>query len=225
MSFEAPFMGDKVVESSVFVPTPWWLSGDISASDALAAYQGVSAASKAASLVNLAIPGTHNLTETGTVTWDAGEGWVNLDVNAYLKSTVVIPASDPLSGTAMAWWSNTSNNSCCVIGLGGTNLQFYHTTSDLRFKWGDNTTRTYTGTEWPGRGTEASATLSGGKYFLNGAYVNTIPAGVLQMGGNLQFGNSSAGRHITLRAMAFWKTNLTDAQVLAVDTAVKALKL
>jgi len=46
---------------------PWWLSGGIAAANCVAAYQPKGAASLEASYVNLANPGTYNLTFNGNL--------------------------------------------------------------------------------------------------------------------------------------------------------------
>jgi hypothetical protein len=54
----------------------WWVVGEISASNAIAAYQSKASASLAASYSNLANPGTYNLTATVAPTWDTTSGWI-----------------------------------------------------------------------------------------------------------------------------------------------------
>lgn len=55
---------------------PWYLAGGISAANCLAAYQPKGAASYAVSKVNLASPGTRNLSDGATPpNWDATNGW------------------------------------------------------------------------------------------------------------------------------------------------------
>jgi hypothetical protein len=72
-----PGIGINVITpQSAAAASAWWLSGGISAANCVAAYQAKGAASYAASLVNLAQPGTYDLTEgNGAVTWDATNGW------------------------------------------------------------------------------------------------------------------------------------------------------
>jgi hypothetical protein len=66
----------------------WWLAGG--ASPPIAVYDSV-AASKAASLVNLANAGTYDATEAGTVTWSSGY-WSGFSATNYLV-TGVTPAN------------------------------------------------------------------------------------------------------------------------------------
>ena len=77
MSFHfgmSPF--GRMVVGSV---TPWYLAGGVSAANCIAAWQPKGAASLAASYVNLANPGTYNLTGTTPPTWNASDGWICAD--------------------------------------------------------------------------------------------------------------------------------------------------
>lgn len=67
----------------------WWLSGGVSASDCLAAYQSISADSYAASKVNLANPGTYDITNGASYpTWNAATGWTFDGVDDYLDTNL-----------------------------------------------------------------------------------------------------------------------------------------
>lgn len=66
------------------VVTPWYLSGGVDPSDCIAAYQAKGAESYAASKVNLANPGIHDLTDNNTVPWDSTDGWKSGTTGNYL---------------------------------------------------------------------------------------------------------------------------------------------
>ena len=63
-----PVVGKPAGESG------WWLSGDVPAANCVAAWQAKGTASKAASLVDLT-GGGYDLSEEGTVTFNAASGW------------------------------------------------------------------------------------------------------------------------------------------------------
>jgi len=71
--------GLSVISPRGGAPAPavsWYLAGEVSAANCVAAYQPIGAASYAASKSNLANPGTYDLTESnGAVSWDAETGW------------------------------------------------------------------------------------------------------------------------------------------------------
>lgn len=56
--------------------TPWYLSGDVDPSNVIAAYQAKGAADYDTSKINLANPGTHNLTDVSAPTWNTSDGWI-----------------------------------------------------------------------------------------------------------------------------------------------------
>jgi hypothetical protein len=78
-----PFCGNVATA----IPTWWDLDGTITAPTA--AYQSIGAASFAASLVNLANPGTYDLVVGNAPAWAAGTGWVFDGINDYLKTGIV----------------------------------------------------------------------------------------------------------------------------------------
>jgi len=65
----------------------WYLAGGIAASAVVGAYKATGATSKAASLVNIANPGTNDLTEfgDGSLTWDSINGWGGFADTKYLQ--------------------------------------------------------------------------------------------------------------------------------------------
>ena len=71
-------MGKKPVSSP-------WLTGGIPAANCIAAYNAKGAASLAASYINLANPGTYDLTEGAAPTWDVDNGWKGA-TGKYLKT-------------------------------------------------------------------------------------------------------------------------------------------
>src|SRR5207247_1587053 len=70
---------------------PWYLLAGVSLSSIVAAYQGKGAASYAASLSNLAHPGTNDLTAGVAPTWSTGVGWTFNGTTQYLKTNIFSP--------------------------------------------------------------------------------------------------------------------------------------
>ena len=69
----------------------WWLAGGIDPDDCVAAYQPKGAASYAASKVNLANPGTYDLTNGNDPSWSASTGWTFDGVDDHLYETTYEP--------------------------------------------------------------------------------------------------------------------------------------
>lgn len=72
--------------------TPWYLAGGVAKATCLAAYQAIGAASLAESYVNLANPGTYNLSGGVAPTWAAETGWT-FDGSSQYKLTGITPAA------------------------------------------------------------------------------------------------------------------------------------
>jgi len=97
------------------VVTPWWLSGGISATNCIAAYQPKGAASYAASKINLANPGTYDATDgTAYPTWAALTGWSFNGLTQYLL-TGITPAN---GWSAIVRVANVANGGA-AFGEGG----------------------------------------------------------------------------------------------------------
>ena len=75
----------------------WWLAGGIDPDDCIAAYQPKGAASYAASKVNLANPGTYDLTNGNDPSWSADNGWTFDGVNDHLYETTYEPTNTPFT--------------------------------------------------------------------------------------------------------------------------------
>ncbi len=72
----------------------WWLAGGIDPDDCIAAYQPKGAASYAASKVNLANSGTHDLSDgTAYPSWDASKGWTFTKANSQYLISDINPAA------------------------------------------------------------------------------------------------------------------------------------
>ena len=91
----------------------WWLSGGISAANCIAAYQPKGAASYAASKINLANPGTYDLQEYNSPSWDSTNGWGVGGSSGYFD-TGITPAS---TWSVAVRYSNETNNSAWLFGL------------------------------------------------------------------------------------------------------------
>jgi hypothetical protein len=71
----------------------WWLSGGVSAVNAIAVYQPKGAADIATSYVNLANPGVYNAAPGVAPTFDAATGWTFVKTSLQYLTTGVVPAT------------------------------------------------------------------------------------------------------------------------------------
>lgn len=197
----------------------WWLSGGISSGDCFGAWQAIGAASLAASYVNLANPGTNDLTVGSAPSFDAATGWTFNGSSNYLISalkptptiSVIVRFSDvsgdgALLGSLNNYWFGFRPN------LAGTTTAFYH---NVRTDFGGQTLS----------GTIANAGAEG---FTNGSSV-----GALSSGGSAEstyylhigryYGAEDRYLNGKIQAVAFYSTTLTSSQISALHTAMMAL--
>ena len=102
--------------------TSWWLTGGIPAANCIAAYRAEGASSYATSKVNLANPGTYNLTPSTYMSWESMTGWWFVATLPKYFSTGITPANDQswsmiikfsgatVNGETIAGSENTSGN-------------------------------------------------------------------------------------------------------------------
>jgi hypothetical protein len=92
---------------------PWYLTGGIAPADVVVAYKPIGAASLAASLTNLAHPGTNNADYVTPPTWSAANGWVFNGVDQYIH-TAIQPTS---AWSVLCRYKDANNNSGTLFGI------------------------------------------------------------------------------------------------------------
>ena len=207
----------------------WWLSGGISAANAIAAYAARGAASYAASKSNLANPGTYDLTQQGTdITWDGTNGWgANFLSSRFLK-TGVTPATDQ-SWSVIALVSG--GTAAYVVSVGASS-----TDGTSFFVGGHGGAASY----WAGNGGRAirspgiaagTIAVAGSDVYLDGSDDGGVAlttwtgsAVPIHIGG--AYSSSTIASNVWdgyIQAIAIYDTTLTAPQVLAVSNAMAAL--
>ena len=212
-------LGTKAQAAAV----PWWLSGGVSASDVVAAYQPKGATSLAASYVNLANPGTYNAAPGNAPTWDAANGFKFFANSAQYLKTGIIPTS---GWSAFVRFSNFFGTGSFGFLFGSVGL------GTTRFRVGCNilSERLY------GNGSDVTTTImpasgvmgfAGQQGFLNGssdggtigAWSGTaaeVYIGVRNSGG-------AAGFFVQAYIQAMAIFNITHPDPLAISAAMAAL--
>lgn len=105
-------------------PVAAWLYGDyggsggarIDASNCVAAYCPIGAASLAASKSNLASPGTYDATGTGGANWSVGDGWVNAPGSTANLSTGIGAVAAVANWTFIIRFSAVSDTNTPLFG-------------------------------------------------------------------------------------------------------------
>lgn len=100
---------DAIMEMRFNPVTNWF---DVTGKTCVLAYQPYHAASYAASLSNLAQPGTYDAFAGNAPSWDAATGWTGNGTNQYLRTGFTPTAQ----GTVLVWMSGTYNSNGVPVG-------------------------------------------------------------------------------------------------------------
>lgn len=201
----------------------WWLSGGVSAANAIAVYQPIGAASLAASYTNLANPGTYDAAPGTAPTFDTATGWTFNGSTQYL-TTSITPVNNQ-TWSALIRFSDTTNNAGVMFGHAATaafqitprysNLAIYSSGGSL---------------------TAASSLangvigMAGNVAYRNGsAETGTIASGAgtfaaVMIGARSNASNVANALWIgKIQAVAIYNTTLSAAQVAAISSAMSGL--
>jgi hypothetical protein len=214
--------------TAAITAAPWWLSGGVAAANCVAAYAAKGAASLAASYVNLANPGTYDLSPVvNPPTWDTVNGWLGQmwPANVYLTTNGIVPASD-YTWSMLVRVSGVTGNSGVPIGSRISTFRFYLWPYD-----GSSYLYGYGGyLKIDGMVSSGVMGLAGNKGYLNGiAESGTIAGGSgvnNQVMYILAYNNAgSVDQRFSgyVQAAAIYNVTLSAAQMLAISTAMAAL--
>jgi len=228
----------------------WWLSGGINAANAIVVYQPKGAASYAASLVNLANPGTYDAYAGSAPTWAAGTGWTFNGSTQYLYahssgfSTLVsngaytfcarFACDDDVSvrQAIFADWNAAGSDGSVVEELGGYLQTAAHLTTVQRqsavvsdyLDSGESAVSTVlvnVGVTWLGVNPWTRNIYTDGVFRATDAPTAMMNGTQLAIGRAGQYNDLYfTGRVI---ALAIYNTAISGAQVTAVHTAMAAL--
>ncbi len=203
--------------------TPWYLAGGVAKATCLAAYQAIGAASLAESYVNLANPGTYNLSGGVAPTWAAETGWT-FDGSSQYKLTGITPAAGAAQTMSMiARFSGVTGNTGYIMGYTNGAAGYFTMTprrSGLRRYWNGTGVSDYAAVYDLG-----VIAIAGDSGFYNGENQviiapNSVNGAQIAIGAltgpTLYFGGN-------IQAAAIYDTVLTDAQVLAISNAMEQL--
>lgn len=229
------------------VVIPWYLAGNIPAANCLAAFKPKGAASYAASKVNIITPGTNDATDgVAYPTWASATGWTFTAASSqYLTvGTGAIKAATPLSmvcrfnpdavdaGYVLMEISDAAANQVFSLqasgGTGGDPIIFYG--ADIPAGPGASTTTTgFTAGNWfTAAGVSSAANsrasyIDGGSKGTSAAVITPLGLDTTYIGRGWWAGGASGYLKGKIAACAFYDIALSDAQVLALHTAMAAL--
>ena len=211
---------------------PWYLAGGVDPAHCIAAYQPKGAASYAASKINLANPGTYDITEKNAgvePSWSAENGWYTYRRNddpmllatltglTLAKSwTIITMFIRPATATGIYLGRVTNANYWGMYGADNAHALFaYWGGSNINISDASYYTTTFT----------VHCIANGiyyrdGEGFGTGGGTNTVDNPVIGYMGNNNYGSSSTAK---LGSAAIYNTTLTPDQVAAISAAMAAL--
>ena len=197
---------------------PWWLTGGISSTDCVAAYQPKGAADYAASKVNLANPGTYNATEGVEPDWSAANGWMGDGIDDYLDTGISTGAS---TWTMLIRFSNLTLANTYICGFKQTTGYYGFQSNGVPRTTFYNANSAFIDEATTG-GVLAIANTDGYKngadvVNLTGTKTATTNCFIFKMG---DLANYTA---MYVQAFAIYNTTLTPTQVGLLSTAMAAL--
>lgn len=203
----------------------WWLAGGISPENAACAYRAINTpgsiwgpgpASKAESKLNLAIPGSYDLTEYGTLGWSSSVGWLGNNIS-YFSTGFNLNGCRPTIIAAVTGLNKVGTND----GLIGRTITFsIYTLPGLVIRF------TVSGFEGTYTNSTAAAVvaLSGGKGYVDGScVVSGLLDPVIGSATVLLMTIGYPRFRGEMQAAAIYNTKLTAEQIAAVSSAMRQL--
>lgn len=207
--------GAQVIQRIPSASSDWW---DIAGETCVAAYQAKGAASLAASYVNLANPGTYDLTTTSAPDWNTSTGWTK-SAGGHLLNTGIVPDGNfsiigryaGLVGSGAGAWLMVSSTPGAVLGM------YPNRTGTARgYRWGNGTSNT-------GSAVAAGVMAQCGP---NGYHDGSLDVTLTGTFGTSSMGItifSVDGNYFAVLAVAIYSTTLDAAQVASLSAAMAAL--
>lgn len=198
----------------------WWLSGGVSAANAIAVYQPKGAASLAASYTNLANPGTYTAAPGVAPTFDAATGWTFNGSSQYL-TTGVNPSG---SWSMLLRMANAPAATRYIAGVSATNQAFFFLNVATAVLFYNNTAATGGINKTGAPGADVLA-IAGVNAYRNGSVVSGTMPGTAQATAAVEIGRVAGTNFYSgdILAFALYDTTLSAAQVAAISAAMAAL--
>jgi len=194
----------------------WW---DVEGKTCVAAYQAKGAASYAASLSNLANPGTYDLTEVAAPDWATGTGWtfdsadrLNTGYAFSANNTVIVRFTPASNGHTRKICTTTSEYVRVALTRDYTNVIKYIANGNAN------------GSSALSDGTSYVVALANGKGYLDGSSDATIGSPSSNNGTmNIGAYNASDTTAGSIAAFAMYSSELSGDEISALSTAMAAL--
>ena len=198
---------------------PWYLAGGIAASACVAAYQPKGAVSFNASLVNIANPGTLNITQYISPTWNTSAGWTG-GAGAYL----LVPYVGINQNTTIIARYTNSVTSYCIFGGQTDSPSTYFLFLPHNSMWNTVDRNPYTEIK------DGIGGLVGNKVYVNKNLVTSFPDATWSLNSKVAILNrwratylSEFGYSGTVAAVALYNIRLSTDQLNDLTDAMAAL--
>lgn len=220
------------VENTRVSVAPWYLSGNVPSANCVAAYRAIGATNLAESYINLANPGTYNLTAVFAPTFNKNVGWTFSSGQGQYLNTNLAPPLNPNTWSMLVRFSGATV-SCNIAGINndliGPNQKFYigvnnNISFDNRF-FKSATVKSV-----------APNIQSGVLGFSSSAFVNGVNGGALTItnyagnalnifigGTNRGFGSIDSYFVGNIQAVSIYNISLTDGQMASISNSMAAL--
>lgn len=200
---------------------PWWLTAGISSADCIAVFQPIGAASYALSKVNLANPGTYNLTNEATYpNWDSTNGWT-----VALGAGLTMGNYSFVSGTDYSWICRLTNANNGEVGFPILTAYNFAIVNQIRSSNYQTIYRDTQKNNSLGSGlTSHVVAITRYGFFNNGSIFSSYSASEINNTKEVRIlWNASTGLQMDIKAWALYKINLDETKVAALTTAMNAL--
>lgn len=223
-------------------PTPWYLAGGIPAANCVAAYRAIGAPTQAVSYLNQVNPATHAISAPTAPTWTQAAGWSFNGVDQYLATDITTVHIGHGTGTFILRYSDRPDNNSYMALTTYTPLnedEYYDEFALLPYggnpgsKWDCG----YNGM-WDGASISAGADdhgvlgFAGHRFFRDGEFIAEETGDIycpelesypFVIAADNYLETIGYWCQLKVQAVAFYNTQLTDAQMIAVMQAMAAL--
>lgn len=223
--FRAPF--STPFPSVTAAAGPWYLSGGIASGNCIAAYQPKAAASRAASLLNLA-NGLHNITDDLGVMWDATNGWGFAALETL--ATDIVPSGTQANNSMIVRYSGAvadAANYNYLAGIIQTGSRFFGLAANNVPSGGVNLFANGGFVSVASSATNGVLAVAGSGGYFNGSPVgsaigawSSAPTLPILIGG---LNGATLLTVANIQAIAIYSVTLSGSQVAAVTTAMNLL--
>lgn len=202
----------------------WW---EVAGQTCVAAYQAIGAASLEASYVNLANPGTYDLTTTAAPSWDASTGWTFDGATTFLNTGYTPSVTQ--ARALIVRYTKTGTGRRAVMGGGNPDGPRFAVFASYYYSDRPHYANTSIGSGASGSTSGGVLAVSGSVGYLNGAVDKTgiefsaKSVAAVQLGCNMWHATREHYLTGTIAAAALYSGDVGETAIAALSAAMAAL--